>query len=56
VDLVLRDFSSFVFKTIANVLRDRVQLESLRKRMPVDHPSYNRITSLLEVKNSRKEF
>ncbi|CAF0882527.1 unnamed protein product [Adineta ricciae] len=34
--------------TIVNNLRDRVQLELLRRRMPADHRSYNRATSLLE--------
>ncbi|CAF1049407.1 unnamed protein product [Adineta steineri] len=34
--------------TIVNILRDRVQLEILRRRMPHDHPSYNRATTLLE--------
>ncbi|UJR09835.1 hypothetical protein I4U23_014060 [Adineta vaga] len=34
--------------TIVNNLRDRGQLEILRRRMPADHRSYNRATSLLE--------
>ncbi|CAF3573701.1 unnamed protein product [Adineta steineri] len=34
--------------TIANVLRDRVQLEQLRRRIPQDHPSFHRATALLE--------
>ncbi|CAF0831405.1 unnamed protein product [Rotaria sordida] len=34
--------------TIAFVLRDRVQLENLRKRIPRDHPSFNRATALLD--------
>ncbi|CAF1550763.1 unnamed protein product, partial [Adineta ricciae] len=34
--------------TIVNNLRDRGQLELLRRRMPADHRSYNRATSLLE--------
>jgi hypothetical protein len=47
-------FSSFFFsKTIANTLRDRAQLEGLRKRIPPDHPSFNRATSLLEVSHKR---
>jgi hypothetical protein len=35
---------------VANVLRDRFQLENLRKRMPRDHPAYNQATALLEVR------
>ncbi|CAF1343870.1 unnamed protein product [Rotaria sordida] len=34
--------------TIVNNLRDRLQLENLRKRMPHDHPAFNRATSMLE--------
>ncbi|CAF0784213.1 unnamed protein product [Adineta ricciae] len=34
--------------TIANVLRDRMELEHLRRRIPKDHPSYERATALLE--------
>jgi hypothetical protein len=44
----------FFSKTIANVLRDRVQLEQLRKRMPQDHPAFNRSTALLEVNHRKK--
>jgi hypothetical protein len=48
----LREFSCLMFssKTITSVLRDRIQLENLRKRIPQDHPSFHRATSLLEVK------
>ncbi|CAF2552995.1 unnamed protein product [Rotaria sp. Silwood2] len=35
--------------TIAFVLRDRIRFENLRKRIPRDHPSFNRATSLLET-------
>ncbi|CAF2138522.1 unnamed protein product [Rotaria magnacalcarata] len=34
--------------TIVNILRDRLQLENLRRRMPHDHPAFNKATSLLE--------
>ncbi|CAF1221615.1 unnamed protein product [Rotaria sp. Silwood1] len=34
--------------TITNILRDRFQLENLRKRMPHNHPAFNRATSMLE--------
>ncbi|CAF4583501.1 unnamed protein product [Rotaria sp. Silwood1] len=34
--------------TIAFVLHDRIRFENLRKRIPRDHPSFNRATSLLE--------
>ncbi|CAF3969992.1 unnamed protein product [Rotaria sp. Silwood2] len=34
--------------TIVNILRDRLQLENLRRRMPHDHPAFNRATSMLE--------
>ena len=37
-----------------NVLRDRLQLENLRKRMPHNHPAFNRATSMLEVRNRKK--
>jgi hypothetical protein len=43
-------------KTIANVLRDRVQLEQLRRRMPQDHSAFNRSTALLEVNHRKKEI
>ncbi len=36
-------------KTIVNTLRDRTELENLRRRIPQDHPSFLRATSLLEV-------
>ena len=36
------------------MLRDRVQLDNLRRRMPRDHPAYNQATALLEVK--QKDF
>lgn len=40
-------------QTIAGNLRDRVQLEQLRRRIPQDHPSYHRATALLEVNDRR---
>lgn len=55
-DCYLIYFFFFSFsKTIVNDLRDRTQLEVLRKRMPQDHPSYHRATSLLEVNNNTIE-
>jgi hypothetical protein len=46
---------AFLLKTIASALRDRVQLEHLRRRIPQDHPSYHRATALLEVYNWKKQ-
>ncbi len=43
-------------KTIANNLRDRGELENLRRRIPQDHPSYVRATSLLEVNSYFNEI
>jgi len=57
--ILSHDFLFFIWffsKTIAHVLRDRVELENLRKRMPRDHPSYHRATSLLEVNNNKIEI
>lgn len=34
--------------TVANDLRDRFQLENLRRRIPREHPAYNTATALLE--------
>lgn len=38
-------------KTIANTLRDRTQLENLRRHIPNEHPAMIRATWLLEVRS-----
>ena len=45
------NISSFFLssKTIANTLRDRTQLENVRRQIPPDHPALLRATWLLEV-------
>lgn len=51
-------FSSSPLKTIGTVLRDRIEMEKLIRKIPQEHPSYNRALYVyhVEIFSLHKKF